>query len=63
MPEDLAVISSLSPIALALAKRLDGILRDLEKGRKDATLFVEVRRGKLSNLNVRLENIDISDTQ
>lgn len=64
--EDLAVISSshrpLSPITEALARRLDALLDRIAKTQTDATLYIEIRGGKLLRYDIK-QGGDLSDAQ
>jgi len=67
MPEHLAVISSesprpLSPITEALARRLDQLLDRIAKTQTDATLYIEIRAGKLHRYDIK-QGGDLSDAQ
>ena len=66
MPESPAISSSsprpLRPITEALARRLDALLGNLEDKKGDATLYIDIRYGKLWHLDVK-QGIDLSDAQ
>lgn len=67
MPESNAVISNDPPlhfrdITMALARTVDGLLGRLEDTQQDATLYIEIRNGKLWRGDIKMP-VDFSEAQ